>query len=115
MFRVVQILPLPAKSSEVSAPASRSDRLKVDAMFSISSLKELITASIVDQIPLIEACLIATSLHVLFLPVVWCMGWMLPWPKSPVVTSVIEIDLRDWPKVARPKKLYEFRDPKLNE
>ncbi len=84
-------------------------------MFSASALKRLVVTTVVDHFPLIDAFCIATALHVLLLPVIWCLGWGLPWPKSPVITSVIEIDLQDWPNMAKSKKLYEFRDPKLNE
>lgn len=99
----------------MSVPASDADKLKVDALYSFGALRSLIGETIYENIPLVEAFFLATSVHVLLLPVIWCMGWALPWPKSPVVTSVIEIDLQFWPKLGKAKKLYEFRDPKLNE
>ncbi len=68
-----------------------------------------------EQVPLAEAFLVAISLHVVGFPLVWFIGWALPWPKPPVVTTIIEFDLTDWPKHAQtPKKIFDFRDPKFN-
>jgi len=68
-----------------------------------------------EQVPLTEAFLVAISLHVIGFPVIWAAGWALPWPKPPVVTTIIEFDLSDWPKHAQtPKKIFDIRDPKLN-
>jgi hypothetical protein len=100
---------------KVTIPASQTDKLSTDALFSLGAFKSLVGWTIQENIPLIEAFFLATTVHVLLLPVIWCMGWALPWPKSPVVTSVIEIDLQSWPHVGKAKKLYEYRDPKLNE
>ncbi|MBN8659022.1 MAG: hypothetical protein J0M35_01565 [Candidatus Obscuribacter phosphatis] len=50
----------------------------------------------------------AISLHVALFPIIWMAGWALPWPKSPVFTTVVEYDLRRWPKVAKPKRIYEL-------
>jgi hypothetical protein len=70
---------------------------------------------LIEQVPLFEAFLIALSLHVLLFPVMWLMGWALPWPKTPVITTVVEYDLRNWPNEAMQKKLLDVRDPKLNK
>jgi len=70
---------------------------------------------LLDQVPLLEAFLIAVSIHVLLFPVVWLMGWMLPWPKTPVITTVVEYDLRNWPNEAKQKKWQDVRDPNLNK
>lgn len=67
-----------------------------------------------DQVPLINCAFVALSLHVVFVPILWILGWALPWPKPPVITTVIEYDLSDWPRVARPKKVFDVRDPDLN-
>jgi len=100
---------------EVNTQALETEKLKADAIYSVTALRKLVVTTLVDSIPLFEAFLLASTMHVLLLPVIWCMGWALPWPKSPVVTSVIEIDLQNWPNVGKAKKLYEFRDPRLNE
>ena len=92
-----------------------TDKLKFDALYSFSAFKALVRRMIVENTELFDAFLLAAMAHVLLLPVLWCLGWALPWPKSPVVTSVIEIDLQAWPNMGKAKKLYEFRDPELNE
>jgi hypothetical protein len=70
---------------------------------------------LLDKSNLFEAFLLAVSLHILLLPVVWVIGWALPWPKSPIITTIIEYDLGNWPNVAKPKRIFEFRDPKRNQ
>jgi hypothetical protein len=66
------------------------------------------------QTLLFEAFFVALSLHVLFVPVLWVLGWALPWPKSPTITTIIEYDLRGWPNVVKSKKILDFRDPRRN-
>jgi len=68
-----------------------------------------------DQKVLLDAFLVALSFHVVMLPVLWAAGWALPWPKPPVVTTIIEFDLDQWMKNGKPKKVIEFRDPELNQ
>lgn len=77
------------------------------------SLNETVVHFITETIPLFEAFLVALSLHVVALPVLWMIGWALPWPKPPVITTIIEWDLQTWPPKA--KKVFDFRDPKLNK
>jgi hypothetical protein len=79
------------------------------------SLSSLIKAMIdkalnwfVYQIPLWEALLVALSIHVLLFPVLWLMGWILPWPKSPDITTVIEINLENWPNEAKTEKIIDI-------
>ncbi|MBC7996696.1 MAG: hypothetical protein IAF58_02065 [Leptolyngbya sp.] len=67
-----------------------------------------------EQVPLFEAFLVAVSIHVALFPMLWIIGWALPWPKSPVITTIIEYDLENWPNMPKPKKVFEFRDPMLN-
>lgn len=67
-----------------------------------------------EQLPLGHCLLVALSLHVVFVPILWIAGWALPWPKPPVITTVVEYDLSNWPRVAKPKKVFELRDPDLN-
>jgi len=69
----------------------------------------------IDQRLLFEALFVAVSLHVLALPLLWVMGWVLPWPKSPTITTVIEYDLKNWPILDKPKKIFELRDPQHNQ
>jgi hypothetical protein len=64
---------------------------------------------------LFEALLVAVSFHVIMFPVIWIAGWALPWPRPPVVTTIIEFDLDEWLKSGKPKKIFEFRDPKFNQ
>lgn len=67
-----------------------------------------------EQMPLIEAFWVAASLHVLLFPVLWGAGWLLPFPKSPVSVTIIEIDLQNWMKVHKPKVIH-VRPPELNK
>ncbi|MBX3072552.1 hypothetical protein KF707_01850 [Candidatus Obscuribacterales bacterium] len=67
-----------------------------------------------EQIPLVDCFLVAMSVHVILLPIMWIAGWALPWPKPPVITTIIEYDLRNWPKVAKPKDVVQIVDPDLN-
>jgi hypothetical protein len=67
---------------------------------------------------LVEAFFVALSLHVAFFPLMWVAGWALPWPRVPICTTIIEYDLRGWtgwPKMPKPKKIFEVIDPDLNK
>ena len=77
--------------------------------------REMVVFWMKDQIPLVDCLLIALSMHVILLPIMWILSWALPWPKPPVITTIVEYDLRYWPKVAKPKKVYEVIDPDLNK
>jgi hypothetical protein len=72
-------------------------------------------AVLADNISLIEAFFLALSVHVLLFPVLWIMGWALPFPKSPVITTIIEFDLSHWPEVAKTKKVIDIRYPEQNQ
>jgi hypothetical protein len=89
------------------------------AKFSLKTLLVALANGFVEwsgeQIPLIECFFVALSLHVVMLPLIWFMGWALPWPKSPVITTIIEYDLGDFPNMAKPKKVFDVRDPELNK
>lgn len=68
-----------------------------------------------EQIPLAEAFFVAVSLHVVLFPVMWFVGWALPWPKPPVVTVIVEYDLTQWAnRKLAPQKIFEVREPRLN-
>lgn len=68
-----------------------------------------------DHRTLLQAFFVALSLHVVLFPVLWIMGWALPWPKYPVFTTIIEYDLRGWPAMPKPKKVYQTLDPELSK
>jgi hypothetical protein len=68
-----------------------------------------------EQALFFEALLLALSFHVLMLPVLWVAGWALPWPKSPIITTIVEYDLSHWPNMAKTKKIFDLRNPKQNQ
>lgn len=68
-----------------------------------------------DQVPLVYCAFVALSIHVVFLPMFWIVGSLLPWPESPIKTTIIEYDLTNWPRVAKPRKVLEIYDPDLNK
>jgi hypothetical protein len=68
-----------------------------------------------EQISLVQAFFVALSFHVVLFPVLWIVGWALPWPKAPIFTTIVEYDLRGWPNIAKPKKVVTIMDPDLNK
>jgi hypothetical protein len=62
----------------------------------------------VEYVPLFEAMAVAVSAHILAFPLIWFIGWALPWPKSPEIVTVIEIDLTNWPNEAVPKSITDI-------
>jgi hypothetical protein len=70
---------------------------------------------ILEQRTLFEAFWVAVSIHIIMFPVMWFIGWALPWPKPPVVTTIIEYDLQAWLRNGKPKRVFEYRDPALNQ
>jgi hypothetical protein len=68
-----------------------------------------------EQVPLFEAFFVAISFHVLLFPIIWFAGWALPWPKSPRITTVIEINLENWPNEATPEKIEEIYEMKMHK
>jgi hypothetical protein len=99
----------------VSASEARNNHLPGPRSTVFLKLWRLALSWLLDKSILFEAFLFALSLHVLLLPVIWVIGWALPWPKSPTVTTIIEYDLRNWPEVAKPKKIFDIREPARNE
>gem|GEM_PF-923279 len=79
------------------------------------SLGRDIVCSLKDQTTLVQAFLVALSLHVVLLPIMWIIGWALPWPKFPIITTIIEYDLRGWPNMPKPKSVINVMDPELNK
>ena len=94
---------------------SEEKALAADALFSASALRNLLVIVAKEQIPLVEAFCLALALHVVLFPTLWFLGWALPWPKSPVITTVIEIDLQEWLHHGKPGKVIDIRDPALNK
>jgi hypothetical protein len=68
---------------------------------------------ILDYKSLFQACLVAISLQVALFPILWFIGWALPWPKPPIFTTIIEYEL-DKSQEFKPKHVLKIRDPKLN-
>lgn len=90
--------------------------LKARTQKQIETLPLQIRLWAAEHVPLLEAFLIAVSLHVAALPCMWFIGWALPWPKTPVVTTIVEFDLTDWAKTGmKPKKILEIHEPELNQ
>ena len=101
----------PSENNQVVAHEAGDDFRKVPPMVSA----EIVADWLKEQVPLGQCVLVALSVHVILLPLMWLMGWALPWPKPPVITTVVEYDLRNWPRVAKPKKVLEVIDPDLNK
>jgi hypothetical protein len=74
----------------------------------IKLIISLVCQRINEQNMLIESFWVAVTFHVLLFPVLWVAGWTLPWPKSPEITTVIEINLENWPVDARPERIEEL-------
>ncbi|MBY0358191.1 MAG: hypothetical protein K2W82_09340 [Candidatus Obscuribacterales bacterium] len=68
-----------------------------------------------DQRILFDAICLALSIHVLALPFFWFIGWALPWPKSPIITTIIEINLENWPNEAIPEKITDIRKSNMHK
>jgi hypothetical protein len=79
------------------------------------SSKPILKDWTLNALPLFEAFCIALTIHVLLIPILWLAGWLLPWPKPPVVTTIMELDLSDWPREAKKKRIIHFIDPELNK
>ena len=107
------------KKDLIVPPEGKADTLKAQEAPTKRSLsgtailacpQEAILLWFTEQIPLSQAFLVALSLHVIMLPVLWIIGWALPWPESDPITTVIEYDLRGWPNVAKPKRVFDYYD-----
>ena len=98
----------------MSTSEARNNHLRRSLTGLFSKLWQWVLAWLLDKSILFEAFLLALSLHVLILPVIWVIGWALPWPKSPTVTTIIEYDLQNWPQLAKPKKILDVREPERN-
>lgn len=61
-----------------------------------------------EYTPLFEAASVAVSAHILAFPIVWFVGWALPWPKGPEITTIIEFDLTNWPDMAVPVEITDI-------
>lgn len=99
----------------VVVPGQSTENTVADAIFSPRAALEYLRSWLSDKLSLVEAFFVAVTFHVLLIPVIWFMGWALPWPKTPVITTVIEIDLTDWPRVAKPGKVTKIFTNDLNK
>lgn len=73
-------------------------------------IRERLLAWLSEQSTLMEAFAVAVSFHVLMFPIIWFAGWALPWPKAPSVTTVIWLNIEDWPRSASPTKIESLYD-----
>ncbi len=90
----------PQKEPEHSFPAQRVPLSKV--------LQEKISRWLSEQSALFEASCVALSAHILAFPLIWFMGWALPWPKAPEIVTIIEINLENWPNEAIPESVTDI-------
>ncbi len=70
---------------------------------------------ITEHVPLFEATCVAVSAHILAFPIFWMMGWAMPWPKSPEITTIIEYDLGHWPEIAVPDKVTDIYKSQMHK
>lgn len=96
-----------------SQPPEPQPSFGVPALPSVAEVKEKAVSWLMEQIPLAEALCIAGTVHVLAFPLIWFIGWALPWPKPPVYTTVIEINLENWPEDARPERIMQLYNQEL--
>ena len=61
-----------------------------------------------EYLPLFEAGVVAISAHILAFPIIWFLGWAMPWPKGPEITTTIEFDLTNWPEEAVPTEITDI-------
>jgi hypothetical protein len=80
----------------------------------INFLRQKIVEQIKEHWLLFECLLVALSLHIVFIPVVWSLGWALPWPQPPIFTTIIEYELDQATLNYKPRGVTNYRDPKLN-
>ncbi|MBX9568229.1 MAG: hypothetical protein K2X77_05000 [Candidatus Obscuribacterales bacterium] len=90
----------PQKEPGHTFPAQKVSLTKV--------LKERINSWLSEQSALFEATCVALSAHILAFPIIWFMGWALPWPKAPEIVTIIEINLEHWPLEAVPEKVTDI-------
>ena len=76
--------------------------------------QQKLTEAVQEHWLLVECFFVALSLHVVLIPILWVISWTLPWPRSPVVTTVIEYELDKSDLIFKPKQVNDYIDPKLN-
>jgi len=81
----------------------------------MEAIRRIVRLWWMENVPLFEACLVALSIHVIALPVIWFVGWALPWPKTPIFTTVVEYDLSNYLRTGKPEKILQYADPDLNK
>jgi hypothetical protein len=80
----------------------------------INFFRQKIIEAAKEHCLLFECILVAISLHIALIPILWVGSWALPWPKSPVITTIIEYELDKTTLRYKPKWLTDYRDPQLN-
>lgn len=68
-----------------------------------------------EQAALLEAFWVAVTFHVLLFPIIWFVGWALPWPKPPMITTVIELNIENWPESATPISIEELYETEMSK
>lgn len=81
----------------------------------IDEFKERLDLWLKEQTTLIEALAVAVTFHVLGFPLMWFIGWALPWPGSPVIVTVIELNLENWPREAKTEKVTDIMKSKMHK
>lgn len=81
----------------------------------IQELKDKLNWWLREQTPLVEALCVAVTFHVLGFPLMWFIGWALPWPGSPVIVTVIELNLENWPHEAKTEKVTDIIKSKMHK
>ena len=93
---------------------SKETALATEAIYSLDAAKKWLILWLTNQAALVEPFCLALTLHVLMFPIIWALGWVLPWPKSPVITTVVEFELQSQTHEFKPKKVIDIRPPELN-
>ena len=80
----------------------------------INFFRQKLIEEIKEHWLLFECFWVAISLHIALFPVLWVAGWALPWPKAPIITTVIEYELDKSTLNFKPKGVIDYTDPKAN-
>lgn len=81
----------------------------------LSRLKDRTKQWMSEQSILLEAFWVAVTCHFLFFPMLWTIGWLFPWPKPPVVTTIVEINLENWPESASTESVVDIVKERMHK
>lgn len=100
--------------------AAKSSKSQIDREYAVKTgpfeeTKDKLTLWLKEQTTLIEALAVAVTFHVLGFPLMWFIGWALPWPGSPVIVTVIELNLENWPREAKTEKVTDIMKSKMHK